>query len=194
MSDIIRTAQTQLENLDRHLRAFAEMRDKASDVFPEIQRNMESLTAGLRKTVEDQVKVLDEIIKSQKISSEQMRTGAEQMKASAESALKEIEAATTSGMSAMSGALQKAADEFETAQRRSMSEMQDSLKRVTDDMTANMKAAVDVLDDATKHQIETTMRGFSGYVSGIMERVVQVSQPLVDASRSGPGADEERRG
>lgn len=52
---------SQLEKIAESLGGFAEMRDKATDAFPEIQKNIENITGNLSSTVEHQTGVVKEI-------------------------------------------------------------------------------------------------------------------------------------
>lgn len=78
---------SQLEKIEESLGGFAEMRDKAINAFPEIEKNIEDITVNLSSTVEHQTDVVKEIatncgslVSLQKESSEKLMQGFEELR------------------------------------------------------------------------------------------------------------------
>ena len=65
MQDIIAALQGQSEDLQQKLGAFAELKDKATNAMPDIEKNLKDLTEGVRDNVEESVKGMKEVFDKQ---------------------------------------------------------------------------------------------------------------------------------
>ena len=65
MQDIVAALQGQSEDLQQKLGAFAELKDKATNAMPEIEKNLKDLTEGIRSNVEESVKGMKEVFDTQ---------------------------------------------------------------------------------------------------------------------------------
>ncbi len=65
MQDIITALQVQSEDLQQKLEAFAELKDKATNAMPDIEKNLKDLTEGVRSNVEESVKGMREVFDKQ---------------------------------------------------------------------------------------------------------------------------------
>ena len=65
MQDIVAALQGQSEDLQQKLSAFAELKDKAANAMPDIEKNLKDLTEGIRSNVEESVKGMKEVFDKQ---------------------------------------------------------------------------------------------------------------------------------
>ena len=65
MQDIVGALQGQSEDLQQKLSAFAELKDKATNAMPDIEKNLKDLTEGIRSNVEESVKGMKEVFDKQ---------------------------------------------------------------------------------------------------------------------------------
>ena len=65
MQDIIDTLQKQAEDLQQKLDAFAELKDKAANAMPDIEKNLKDLTEGVRNNVEKSVEGMKQVFDTQ---------------------------------------------------------------------------------------------------------------------------------
>lgn len=181
--DIIETTKEQVKSLDRHLQAFAEIRDKASDMLPEIQKNIEGLSTGLKQTVDGQVKAFNDIIESQRSSADQIRVGFEKLESVSENAVRGVQSAISNNLSEMDEALKKALKDYRAIQQEHLNETQESFRHVMTGVTSNLEDAVKQLDRSMHDQVERTMQELVDFLSGITQRQVDDFQPLIQALR-----------
>ena len=65
MQDIVDALRGQSEDLQQKLGAFAELKDKATNAMPDIEKNLKDLTEGMRSNVEESVKGMKEVFDKQ---------------------------------------------------------------------------------------------------------------------------------
>ena len=91
VSRIIEAAHAHIKDMEGHLRTFAKLRGEISGVFPEIQKNIAAANAGIKGTVEEQIKALnkasDEVNKDMSRRVEQVN---KDMAAQVENAMQEL--------------------------------------------------------------------------------------------------------
>ncbi|MDA8001501.1 MAG: hypothetical protein MPL62_09460 [Alphaproteobacteria bacterium] len=91
VSRIIEAAHAHIADMERHLQTFAKLRDEVSGVFPEIQKNIAATNAGIKRTVGEQIKALndasDEVDKNMSKRVERMN---KDMAAQVETAIQEL--------------------------------------------------------------------------------------------------------
>ena len=185
LREIVTTVQAQLEDLDRHLRAFGEVRDKATEAFPIIEKNLENLSTGLKQAADGQVEAFNTIIESQQRSAEQIRKGFDDLKGTTESAIDRIQSAVeqssgtlsdiakglgeetvhlreqvaeavSTGLSDMNSALQTSLKGYEEQQEKLMSTVEASLKGSLDDYR-----------NAQREHLSEVQESLGGIVTGV---------------------------
>jgi chromosome segregation ATPase len=60
LSEVVQVNQHQIQELDRHLKAFEQVRDKAVDALPEIGKRMDELQRRMEDSVNTQMSFFDE--------------------------------------------------------------------------------------------------------------------------------------
>ncbi len=65
MQNIVEALQKQTEDLQQKLNAFAELKDKATNAMPDIEKNLKDLTEGVRNNVEKSVEGMKQVFDTQ---------------------------------------------------------------------------------------------------------------------------------
>ena len=174
-----RALNDQIGTIAESLGGVAEMRDKAVAAFPEIRRNIETMTEGLREAIEEQTKAVaaigqrsEEIVSSQAESAAAFAQNVDGASAALQAAVENVTEASANAIA-----------EHRQAQEEMLNGLQSSFNETIQGATTRMNEAIGQLDQAIQDEIGTVVQTMAQNLSGMAERFVDDYQPLLDATK-----------
>lgn len=157
LGGLMRAARHQLDDLERHLEAFAAVREKAVDAFPAIEQNLERITGGMKTQAEAMEQAVLAQTQAQTRVTEDLRQAVEAQTKSfntLQEGFRELEKTAATAMVEMReeavNAVKDAGDELVEAVER----QGDALKQAVDAAGTSFAAAGDAHHEAMQRAAE----------------------------------------
>ncbi len=161
LRSIMETLDRQNRTLEEGLSAFADIKEKAVNAFPEIEKNIERITENMRTTVEHEAQTIQSMSENLREIMDNQKQGSKQL----------IEAMTDS------------MNDQKTAQDQLMEGLQKSFNETIANATNSMSQSIEQLDKAIEDEIKKAATTMAENLSGITEKFVSDYQPLLETTR-----------
>ncbi len=149
---------TQIEKMSAVLGGFAEMREKAVNAFPEIEKNIENITSNLNSTVEKQTETVKEIgtnfeslMSLQKESNENLHKGFEELRSTTSDTI----------------------TEQKTAQEGMLKGLETAYNNTVTETTSRMNDSFNQLGESIQKEIQSVVTTMAQNLSGMAEKFVK---------------------
>ena len=155
---IVETARHQLDDMTRHLEAFAHLRGQAGEAFPVIERNLQGLTEGFAAAVKESTEVARRSVEAQaRTMEETAHEASARLQQAAVKQAAEMEGVMEGVRGQMEQALQKVregVDEQNKAMLRSIEEVMEKISRSTARQAGEIDGAVQQMREQFRHAID----------------------------------------
>lgn len=173
----------QILSLTEHLGKFAEIGERASSAFPQIEANIEQLTENLRQAATNQSEVVEAISEDSRSIISDLQEAGEAMT----SQVARVSASISTSVQSMGQEVQDLVRDTMAEQRTTQQEMltglQTSFNETISSATNQMNEAIIQLDEAMQNEIESVIRAMAENLSGISEKFVADYEPLLVSTR-----------
>ena len=146
LTDVMLVIQQQISNLDEHMKAFAELRDKATQAIPETQRHLDSVVEDISTTAKEANRLSSEFIGTSENVLKQYKAANEEF---AEGVKQVIE----QGSERIKGAFEEASGEMRRNlefSSQSIQQMSESVEKHAKELNDDHKAAIDSVNEKTR--------------------------------------------
>lgn len=161
LKTVLETTQHQLNELERHLEAFRDMRDKAVEAVPQIQEQMDSMVKDVSTAVKD--------------AGEQIMTASQAVNTAIVEGAKEFEDRvhrTNEGLTNASDQLANNSQHIREQLEDTMKDINEHVRNLLDDMKNNANAIGEQLIDANKN-LEASIKEVQYQVTDSIESMQQ---------------------
>lgn len=170
------TTDKRMEELYTGLGSLSEMRSKAEEALPHIEKNINRMTEGLETNVNKQMESVKAIFESQANQSNQMQekfTGvADSLNMAADDLLK----TTQKTSDQVKGII----DDFQTQQSNLSKELQDTLRSSVGDIENVLNQSVSSLDQSMQQSLQRSLDMLGNNLVRISDRFVEVYEPFAE--------------
>ncbi len=165
-----------MEELYTGLGSLSEMRSKAEEALPHIEKNINRMTEGLETNVNKQMESVKEIFESQANQSNQMQekfTGVvDSLNMAADDLLKTTQKTSDQVKSII--------DDFQTQQSNLSKELQDTLRSSVGDIENVLNQSVSSLDQSMQQSLQRSLDMLGNNLVRISDRFVEVYEPFAE--------------
>jgi chromosome segregation ATPase len=176
---------SQLEKIESSLGGFAEMRDKAINALPEIEKNIDDITSNLSATVEHQTGVVREIatnceslISLQRDSNEQLRDGFEELKNTTSDTAKTLQSDVDQISKKLTSELSGAGEQLRANVLSMSEELTTTVNNTSTGITEHLKSSIDDQQITQQEMLEGVQSTFENTISSLQEDMDQISKKL----------------
>lgn len=175
----LETANQRMQELDRRLAAFADLADRAGSAFPVIHQNIEQLTQGFARQVQQSAARLETSAEAQHAAVSATIDASKQSAAHAEAAVKSMEqtvATLSSRLVDLSAQHQAHLDDLTRSQAG-------ALDNLTRQQTARIEQAVQDFDRMLGEELQNCLTSLGKNLTALSGKFVEDYQPLTESLR-----------
>ena len=165
-----------MEELYTGLGSLSEMRSKAEEALPHIEKNINRMTEGLETNVNKQMESVKEIFESQANQSNQMQEKFTGVVDSLNMAADDLLKTTQKTSDQVKGII----DDFQTQQSNLSKELQDTLRSSVGDIENVLNQSVSSLDQSMQQSLQRSLDMLGNNLVRISERFVEVYEPFAE--------------
>ena len=165
-----------MEELYTGLGSLSEMRSKAEEALPHIEKNINRMTEGLETNVNKQMESVKEIFESQANQSNQMQEKFTGVVDSLNMAADDLLKTTQKTSYQVKGII----DDFQTQQSNLSKELQDTLRSSVGDIENVLNQSVSSLDQSMQQSLQRSLDMLGNNLVRISERFVEVYEPFAE--------------
>ena len=165
-----------MEELYTGLGSLSEMRSKAEEALPHIEKNINRMTEGLETNVNKQMESVKEIFESQANQSNQMQEKFTGVVDSLNMAADDLLKTTQKTSDQVKGII----DDFQTQQSNLSKELQDTLRSSVGDIENVLNQSVSSLDQSMQQSLQRSLDMWGNNLVRISERFVEVYEPFAE--------------
>jgi DNA anti-recombination protein RmuC len=198
LKTVLETTQHQLNELERHLEAFRDMRDRAVEAVPQIQKQMNAMVKDVSTAVKD---AGEQIMSSSQAAHQAIVDGAREFATVTESTksigdtlvnanknlennIKEVQYQVTDSIQAMQKRLEGVFDEVVQAQTRTMARAHEALDEELRKSVGRTNEAVnkqlEAMDEAIQQELQRIIKAFGENLGGVTNRFAEDYARLTD--------------
>lgn len=166
LAEILRGLKVQTEDLSRHLKAFEDIRVRATDALPHIERSLNGLTEGLRSNVERTLQQAQEFVTGQH------RTLTDLTRSTAQVTQESIRA-VNENLANQQKTISNAASELTNSAEKSVAAHAEALRQHTSSF-AQMETGFSRLHEQTRTAIDRFSQGMQESAKSLSERLSKV--------------------
>lgn len=180
LEQIMQNLARQIEEIEGGLHTFAEIKDKAINAFPDIEKNIQNLTQNMSDAVGQQT----ENIRNIQVKCEEVLEFQKQGSDYLIEEFGKLQNVTAENATKMTTALTDSIGEQKIAQDRLMDELQRSFNETVSETQSRLNETIKQLDEAMEEEIGKCVKVMADNLSGITEKFVEDYQPLLEATRA----------
>lgn len=165
-----------MEELYTGLGSLSEMRSKAEEALPHIEKNINRMTEGLETNVNKQMESVKEIFESQANQSNQMQEKFTGVVDSLNMAADDLLKTTQKTSDQVKGII----DDFQTQQSNLSKELQDTLRSSVGDIENVLNQSVSSLDQSMQQSLQRSLDMLGNNLVRISDRFVEVYEPFAE--------------
>ena len=165
-----------MEELYTGLGSLSEMRSKAEEALPHIEKNINRMTEGLETNVNKQMESVKEIFESQANQSNQMQVKFTGVVDSLNMAADDLLKTTQKTSDQVKGII----DDFQTQQSNLSKELQDTLRSSVGDIENVLNQSVSSLDQSMQQSLQRSLDMLGNNLVRISDRFVEVYEPFAE--------------
>jgi len=202
LSKVVKLADNQIEELQAHLEAIADLRDKAVTAFPIIEDNIVKLTTDFSSAVKDNTALVSEMMDEQSSAIQDATSNSISMLDKStvkhQEALANIEVGMTEipkQVDSLLGQLQDdlgdvigtfntemetGVKEQSTAIKETIGGLRDSLQQSLTDTNDVIQQSFEVFDEQMQEEIQRTIETMGGHLASLSNKFVEDYSPLTD--------------
>ena len=182
---------SQLEKIEESLGGFAEMRDKAINAFPEIEKNIEDITVNLSSTVEHQTDAVKEIATSynslasqQKESNEKLLQGFEELKSTTSDTVNNIQSDVDQISKNLVSELSNASQDLHAEVVKISKDLSDSVANTSTKMVEHLETTIADQKIVQREMLEGLQTSFNETISNTTSQMNETIVQLDEAMQS----------
>ena len=165
-----------MEEFYTGLGSLYEMRSKAEEALPHIEKNFNRMTEGLETNVNKQMESVKEIFESQANQSNQMQEKFTGVVDSLNMAADDLLKTTQKTSDQVKGII----DDFQTQQSNLSKELQDTLRSSVGDIENVLNQSVSSLDQSMQQSLQRSLDMLGNNLVRISDRFVEVYEPFAE--------------
>lgn len=166
LADILRGLHMQTEDLGRHLRAFEEIRTRAIDALPHIERNLMSITDGMRNSVDQTLQQMREFVSTQHQTLTELTRGTAR---STEDAIRAVNENLANQQKTISASV----TQLTSSAERSVGIHSEALKKHTETF-AQLETGFSRLQESARNSIDRFSQGMQETVKALSDRLAKL--------------------
>jgi hypothetical protein len=171
LTQVMTMLDAQLEDMDQHLEAFAQLKEDASAAFPLIEEKLELMTSGVGETVSRFTDAMEESLSAQEDAVADLTQGFDGLKDQTSSAVSQVSSAIESASQQMANNVQQSLDQQSSAMESAVSDLTQNFDGLKEETSNAMNQVSDAIENASQ-QIANNVQQSLEQQSSAMENAV----------------------
>lgn len=176
LSDIIQSLQYQRDDLQRHLKTFADISDKAVNALPHIQNEIDRMTAGFTEKIS---KALD----AYQVEMEKLNNKFTGFASDTNENVKRLIQQQTESVRAHAATMRTAVDEARESIQKTQRDMNSQVIAMVDETNSKIANQFSSLDKAFGEELNKALNSLGSQLASLSRRFVDDYSPLTDKLR-----------
>ena len=184
LSVVMTKLDTQVADMDRHLEAFAHLKEEASGAFPLIEEKLEMVTNGISNTVHKFVDVMEESLNTQEQSVVGLKEGFDSLKDQTEEAVTQVSGAVEKSLHQMTGNLRENLEQQSEVMHGVVGQMHEGFKKAIEDSNEVLGKQIAELDQQMQEEVKRVVELMGGHLASLSNKFVDDYTPLTEKLRN----------
>ncbi len=183
MRPLLTGLQASVQNLEAHLQAVADLRDKAVEAFPVIESNIEKITNSFEASVSKATETMRSSVEEQTQSFDKLRTGYDDLHKSTEQSRDTFRSALADALTTMQLSIDKAMDGHAKTIDASTQALSEQVRASWEESQKQLNSQFEAFDQQMQQELTRALEAMGQRLAALSEKFVSDYNPLTDRLR-----------
>jgi chromosome segregation ATPase len=183
LADLMRNINVQIEDLERHLQAFANLKDKASEAFPVIEEKLEACTSGLSNTTSSFIESLEQGLAVQSRTFTELEAGFSNLGNETKEVAHKLSGAVDETVKSLSGQLEGILDKQSNAMQSVIDQIHEGFRGAIEESNGVLGKQIAELDQQMQNEVKRVVELMGGHLGSLSAKFVEDYEPLTKRLR-----------